>query len=310
MSEQQNTTSSSRIYGIIVTLLLLLSAGIGFYFWQQSKNSLADKNAKVKEIEALTLQKSSLSQSLDSLTLAYGDLRVENESLTSRVASSAGLVQQKEGAIRQIKQQASKDLENLRAQVLELQKTKSELETIIAVLKTENSQLKAENQNLKDQNLQLQTDKTQLTGQVTDLSKQLEDQIKKTQSAVFKASSFKVEILRKNKTTGTARRARDLQISFDLTDVPAAYQGQQTLYMVIVDENGKPIASINPTKKTINAPAGNVEIIAQQTKQVELTNTQRLSFNHKLEDRLKKGNYVVAIYCDKGLLGASSFRLS
>jgi hypothetical protein len=79
---------------------------------------------------------------------------------------------------------------------------------------------------------------------------------------------------------------------------------------VVTDENGKPITSLNPTKKIINAPAGAVEIIAIQTKQADIGSTQRLSFNHKLEDKLKAGNYVVAIYCDKGLLGASTFRLS
>jgi hypothetical protein len=47
-----------------------------------------------------------------------------------------------------------------------------------------------------------------------------------------------------------------------------------------------------------------------QSKQTVLMNTQRMVFNYKLEDKLKAGNYVVAIYCDKGLLGASSFRLS
>jgi hypothetical protein len=79
---------------------------------------------------------------------------------------------------------------------------------------------------------------------------------------------------------------------------------------VVTDEKGKPIAASNPTKKTINAPAGQVEIIAVQTKAVNLGLSQRLNFSYKLEEKLKAGNYVVAIYCDRGLLGVSSFRLS
>ena len=77
----------------------------------------------------------------------------------------------------------------------------------------------------------------------------------------------------------------------------------------MVDDQGNPIASNNPTKATVYAPAGTIEIIAQQVKDVFLQQTQRLSFAYKFDERLRAGNYVVGIYCDKGLLGASSFRL-
>ena len=123
--------------------------------------------------------------------------------------------------------------------------------------------------------------------------------------------SFSVQLERRNdKLTTRAKKAREVFVKFDLADVPKTFQGQQKIYMVITDDKGNPIASKNPTKVTVYPPSGAVEIIAQQLKEVEIANTQRLSFNHKFEDRLKSGNYVVAIYCDKGLLGASSFRLA
>jgi hypothetical protein len=308
MSEPSN--NKTGVYGIVIALLLLLSAGLGYFLWQKSKTMMAEKERLEQEMTQLTAEKSSIARSLDSLTNSYSDLRTENESLTSKIASSAQLVQQKEATISKIKSETSSELSALRTQVADLRKAKAELEAIIAVVKAENAQLKGENVRLTDENAQLLNDKNQLTGQVTDLAKQLEEQIRKTQSATFKASSFKVELLRKNKTTGRARRARDLQVSFDLVDVPQPFQGNQTLYLVITDENGRPIASVNPAKKVINAPAGSVEIMAIQSRQTELGNTQRLSFNHKLEDKLKAGNYVIAIYCDKGLLGSSTFRLS
>jgi len=110
--------------------------------------------------------------------------------------------------------------------------------------------------------------------------------------------------------TTRAKKAREIFVSFDLADVPKTFQGQQKIYMVITDDKGNPISSKNPTKATVYAPSGPVEIMAQQIKEVEIDVTQRLSFSHKFDDRLKSGNYVIAIYCDKGLLGASSFRLA
>jgi myosin heavy subunit len=308
MSEQQ--PSNSGLYGIIIGLLLLLSGGLGFFLWQKSKTALAERERQQQEIATLIKEKVRVNQSLDSIALAYGNLRTENENLTSKVAASAVIVQQKEAAIREIRNSSSQELADLRKQVTQLQGMRSEMEGIVSVLKKENEDLRNENTRLTGENAQLKTDNSALTGQVTDLAKQLEDQIRKTQSAVFKATSFKVEVLRKDKTTGRARRARDLSVSYDLVDVPAPYQGEQFLYLVVTDDKGRPVASANPIKKTINAPAGAVEIIAIQSKQVNIGPTQRLSFNHKLEERLKSGTYVVAIYCDRGLLGASSFRLS
>jgi predicted nucleic acid-binding Zn-ribbon protein len=306
MSNTQNT----RVYGIAVTVLLLLAAGLGFFFWQKSKNYLAENEKMEAERQTLEAEKETVANSLDSLANAYAALRTENETLQGRVTSTAALVQQKETVIKQIRATSAKDLDALRAQVADLQKAKIEYETIISTLQGENSQLRDENKRLTGENTALKGSNTELTGQVQDLAKQLEEQIRKTQSASFRATSFRVELERRNdKLTSRAKKAREIFVSFDLADVPQAYQGQQKLYMVIRDEKGNPIVSTNPTKTTVYAPTGPVEIMAQQVKEVALEGTQRLTFNYKFDERLKAGNYVVAIYCDKGLLGASSFRL-
>lgn len=299
MSENAN----SRIYGIAVTLLLLLSAALGWFFWQKSQAVQAEGKQREAILDSLTQVKLDLQRELDSMSMDYSSLRTENENLQGRVTNTAALIEQKEIVIKQIKNASAKEEDALKKQVADLEKIKTEYETIITVLRQENLQLREDNQRLTEEN-------TQLHGQVVDISKQLEDQIRKTQSATFKATAFRVDVERRNdKLTARARQARELLISFDLTEVPQPHQGPQKLYLTITDDKGNPIATENPIKTTVYAPTGPVEILAQQVKQVVLENTQRLSFVHKLEDKLKAGNYVAAIYCDKGLLGASSFRL-
>jgi peptidoglycan hydrolase CwlO-like protein len=307
MSDNQN----SRIYGIIVTVLLALAAGLGFFFWQKSKNYLAETQRIESERQDLEKQKTAIEASLDSLSTAYSDLRTENENLQGKVTSTAAIIEQKEIVIKQIKAASAKDVDALRDQVASLQKTKIEYETIISTLQNENAQLKAENERLAGENTDLKGQKTELEGKVTDLGKQLEEQIRKTQSATFKATSFRVELERRNdKLTSRARKAREIFVSFDLADVPEPFHGAQKLYLVITDDKGNPIVSSNPTKTTVYAPTGPVEVMAQMVKAVVLEKTQRESFNYKFDERMKAGNYVVAIYCDKGLLGASTFRLT
>lgn len=272
---------------------------------------MAEKEKVEVERHTLEIQKVTVEHELDSLSNAYSSLRTENENLQGRITATAALVEQKENAIKEIKATTAADIAALRNQVAQLQRTKIELETIISTLRIENDSLKAENQRLTGENTELKGANTQLSGQVQDLAKQLEEQIRKTQSANFKATSFRVWTARKNeKLTTKARRIREIDVSFDLADVPEPFQGPQKLYMVITDDKGNPIPSDNPTKATVYAPTGPVEIQAQQVKAAVLESTQRMSFHHKFDEKLKSGNYVVAVYCDKGLLGASSFKLN
>jgi len=298
-----STTGNSRVYSIIITLLLALSAAIGWIFW--NKNQAYQESLRRQEAiaDSLIQVKQQLEQELDNLSQDYTALRTENESLQGQIAQSALIVEQKEIVIKQIKNDYSRDIKNLEAKIDSLKKIKTEYETIIGLLREENRQLREENQRLTEEN-------TQLQGRVEDIAKQLEEQIRKTQSALFRATSFRVEVVRRaDRLTARARQARELLISFDLVDVPSVFQGPQKLYLVVTDDKGRPISSANPIQATVYAPTGPVEIQAQQAKQVVLETTQRLSFSYQLEERLKAGSYVAAIYCDKGLLGASSFRL-
>jgi len=309
MEHSQN--QGIRTYAIIITILFLLSAVAAVIFWRQSGGYLLKTQEQQVTIDSLSNLKVKLELSLDSLQNAFADLRLENESLIGKASVTSNLAASTEATIQKLKAQNSRTILELRAQIESLQKTKTEYETIIAVLKAENEQLKAENAALKEENTGLKDSNGQLTAQVDDLAKKLEEQIRRTQSATFKGSAFKVEVGRKGeKLTARAKKARELSISFDLADVPKPFQGIQKLYLSITDANGKPIASSNPASITVHAPAGDIPIIALQTRPVNLGPTQRLSFVYKLEEKLAAGNYVAAIYCDKGLLGASSFRLS
>lgn len=307
MNENQN----SRTYGIVIAALLVFSAALGYFFWQKSRSYLLEAEKMETEKVQLATAKSSIGQSLDSLSNSYADLRTENETLSGKITTTAALIQQKEGIIRDIRLASAKDIQELRDQVNTLARTKIEYETIISAIKGENDGLKDENKRLSSEVSDLKGSNTALSGKVEGLAQQLEEQIRKTQSATFRASSFRVTATRrKDKLTTKARRVRTIDVSFDLTNVPTNYQGAQKLYLVITDENGTAIIGEGLLKATVYPPTGPIEITAQQVKTAVLEEVQRLSFNYKFDDRLKSGTYVVAIYSDQGLLGAASFRLS
>ncbi len=311
-------TNNSRIYGIIVTLLLLLSAGIGWFFWNKSRTMMVENDQKKVMIDSLSNVKIRLERDLDSLHIAYSSLRLENETLAGKVTSTAQQIAKSETDIQKIKTESANNLASLQGQIAGLLAAKTDYESVINTLRTENSNLKNENLTLKTDLSALQGnvsslkgENLQLTAQVSDLSTKLADQIKQTQSASFRATSFRVEPEKRNdKITAKAKRVREIVVSFDLINVPAANWGQNKLYLVLTDEKGKGLPSTLPlTLVVVQTPLGKKEIEAHAVRPINIEKSQRLTMPYQLSEKLAAGSYVAAVYCDNGLLGATSFRL-
>ncbi|MBL7775578.1 MAG: hypothetical protein JNK89_06215, partial [Saprospiraceae bacterium] len=252
-----NQPKSVRVYAIVVTILLLLAGGASWSFWRQAGRLDAENQQQETQIDALLEEKNRLTTSLDSLQAALLNLRTENENLEGKASAATALLAEKDALIRRLKGQQSKKIRDLQAQVDAMKKAKTEYETMLAMLRAENDQLKAENAELKAENAGLRDNNSQLNARVDDLAQKLAEQIRKTQSAQFKATAFRVEVERRNdKLTARAKRARNLSISFDLADVPEQFRGAHKIYLVVSDQNGAPVPVANPTKVTIQAPAG------------------------------------------------------
>lgn len=298
---------STQTYALLATALLLLSAGFGIWAWARlgTLENLRQAENRQHEtmLDSLANVKTNLERNLDSLQDAFAYMSFTNDSLAERLSDATNIIAEKETAIREIQTQNVRGEKALRAQVQRLQTLKDRYETIIAILNNKNTELLAENARLRGT-----TDS--LAWQANELARQLEYQIRQTMSAQFRATSFRVELERRNdKLTVRARKTREIKVSFELNNVPPPYQGNQQIYLAITNEKGIPVPSKNPIRATIKTPKGNVEIIAQQTQLQNVIPNQRIELNYKLEDKLKSGTYVAAVYSEKGLLGVASFRL-
>lgn len=299
---------SAKNVALLSIFLLLLAVGLGIWSW--TKWSGLEKTMQTETVQheavldSLIRLKGDMESQLNQLESEFAGLSGENELLANRLASATNIVAEKENAIREIRGQSAREERVLRGQVQRLQTLTDRYETIIAVLNQKNAALAAENARLRGT-----TDSLSL--EISDLGRKLEAQIRQTLSAQFRASAFRVEMERRNdKLTVRARRTRELGIRFELNNVPAMFQGNQQFYLVITDDKGLPIESKNPVQATIRAEKGSVSIIAQATRFEVVAENQGMTWNYKLEDRLKKGTYVVSVYSEKGLLGVASFRLT
>ena len=198
------------------------------------------------------------------------------------------------------------EISNLKAEIQALLEEKELLANSITSLQMENDSLRARTGFLEADLGSARQENAALAN----LNRTMQGDIDNLTLANFKATAFQVELERKNsKVTAKSRRAKKVLVSFDLTNVPAKYQGVRPLYLVITDDKATPIKLDNPIQATVKVNGQDNDIMAAEAKEVNLEANQRLSFSHNLTTKLAKGYYRVIVYTDIGLLGASNFRM-
>lgn len=299
----------NKILSIVIAVLALFLVWTGWWGLQQknAKNLLAtENNMLVQELEGLEELKINLEGEVDSLQVAYEALAEENEFLQSTVEEAQAKAKQQASTIKNLKKRTANESSGLRAQIEELLGAKAQLESHIASLEAENESLRSGNEQLSED---LASSRAE-TDALSRLNRTIQNELKQMTLATFKASGFRVEVeKKKSKATAKSRNARKILASFDLVNVPEEYRGVRPLYLVVTDDKGTPIRIANPiqTQVMVNGQAMDIQAVASREENIGAS--QRISFNHTLEEKLRSGYYRVAVYTDIGLLGASSFRL-
>ncbi len=294
--------------GVAIILALLL----GFSSWRgmklkKEKTALISEKAQLEgELKGLGEIRDDLVSEVDSLQEAYFTLAEENENLQGSLADAQKEIAQKASALRNAARKTNSEVNDLKAQIQELLAAKANLETSIVAIQTENDSLRARTGVLeKDLGIAQQENAA-----LANLNRTIQDELERLTLANFKASAFRVEVEQKNtKVTSKGRRARRIGVTFDLTDVPEEFHGVQPIYLTISDDKGTPIKATNPIEAKVVVNGQQTDIIAVETKEVNIAASQRLSFNHSLSEKLIPGFYRAAVFSDIGLLGATSFRL-
>lgn len=305
-----------KLNTILIILLAIILCAFGFCGWQidqERKATIAELTARsvkaetsLQEVQGL---KTKLEADLNDLQNKYSALAAENEALQGSVEDAQKEIKRRKSAIyRLTKSLETKDgeLATLRNQIEGLINARTQLENDIASLQQENTQLKEENAKLAADLATTQEERAALAR----LNETMQADIANLTLKNFKASGFTVEVEKKNgKPTTWKAFAKRVRVGFDLVDVPEKYQGLRKVYLVITDDTGVPLKKTSPVSAKISVNGQEQDIIAVSEQNVDIQESQRLSFNHELEEKLKAGFYRASVYTDLGLLGASSFRM-
>ena len=302
MNKNNNATIAAIVLGVL--FLIALIWGIT---QMTSKNKLKTQTTTLTEEKSeLELLRADLEREVDSLTQEFQTLASENEELEGSLSDAQAKLVSAEKALSAAKKSAAGERNSLRAEIQALIDAKATLQSNIDGLMEENQRLK-EQMGILEQDLAMtQQEKEALAA----LNQTINEEVKRLTLANFKASGFQVVIGQKNeKVTSKSKKARSIDVAFDLANVPPEYQGVRPIYLVLTDERGNPIPMSNPVKATSVVNNQTVELLAAESKEVNINENQRLSFSHELDEKLKAGLYRASVYTDIGLLGASSFTL-
>ena len=306
---------------IIAILLGLLF--LGSLFWGISRNSAvaeleATNTSMSGEVDQLQVLRTRLEKQVDSIAIEYEAAAATNVELKGELAEAQRSAQAAMASMRQAQRKSKNDTDvayQMRLQIEDLINARAMIETNLAELQAENQTLRKENVALRQNLSEAKTQNYQLSRTAKNLenmNRSMESEIEALSLGAFKATAMQVDLLkggRGTKVTANASRARRVNVSFDLTDVPEKYLGVRPIYLVMTDQAGTPVLSENPVRAKAVVNGSKMDIIALEGRDVNIERNQRLSFTHELDDKLEAGVYRAQIFTDVGFLGATNVNL-
>ncbi len=298
-TEQQGKKHSTLllIIGVVVALIAIAAAVLTYHHFYTKP--LLQENEDLKELAELEKQE---------METQYRDFDLQYEMLQSQLSNDS-LIAQIENERRHT-QQLLEELERTKAtDAAEIKRLKAEIASLREVLRSYIMQvdsLNRINQSLHEENTQIKEQISVANTQITNLSterNQLKDKV--NIAAQLDATGFWVTP--KDKKSKDAKKVKDVKkLAFGFTIVKnvTARNGQRTLYARIL----KPDNSVMGNKGTF--PYENTTLEYTEKKYIDYTGEEeKITMYTDVTEFLEAGTYKLFLFCDKQMIGQTSFTL-
>ncbi len=298
-TEQQGKKHSTLllIIGVVVALIAIAAAVLTYHHFYTKP--LLQENEDLKELAELEKQE---------METQYRDFDLQYEMLQSQLSNDS-LIAQIENERRHT-QQLLEELERTKAtDAAEIKRLKAEIASLREVLRSYIMQvdsLNRINQSLHEENTQIKEQISVANTQITNLSterNQLKDKV--NIAAQLDATGFWVTP--KDKKSKDAKKVKDVKkLAFGFTIVKnvTAQNGQRTLYARIL----KPDNSVMGNKGTF--PYENTTLEYTEKKYIDYTGEEeKITMYTDVTEFLEAGTYKLFLFCDKQMIGQTTFTL-
>lgn len=297
IQEQKKSNTLLIAIGIVVALIAIAVAVLTYH--QFFTKPLLQENEELKELAELEKQE---------MESQYRDFDLQYEMLQSQLSNDS-LIAQIENERRHT-QQLLEELERTKAtDAAEIKRLKAEIASLREVLRSYIMQvdsLNRINQSLNEENTQIKEQISVANTQITNLSterNELKDKV--NIAAQLDATGFWVTP--KDKKSKDAKKVKDVKkLAFGFTIVKnvTAQNGQRTLYARIL----KPDNSVMGKKGTF--PYENTTLEYTEKKYIDYTGEEeKITMYTDVTEFLEAGTYKLFLFCDKQMIGQTSFTL-
>ena len=297
IQEQKKSNTLLIAIGIVVALIAIAVAVLTYH--QFFTKPLLQENEELKELAELEKQE---------MESQYRDFDLQYEMLQSQLSNDS-LIAQLENERRHT-QQLLEELERTKAtDAAEIKRLKAEIASLREVLRSYIMQvdsLNRINQSLNEENTQIKEQISVANTQITNLSterNELKDKV--NIAAQLDATGFWVTP--KDKKSKDAKKVKDVKkLAFGFTIVKnvTAQNGQRTLYARIL----KPDNSVMGKKGTF--PYENTTLEYTEKKYIEYTGEEeKVTMYSDVTEFLEAGTYKLFLFCDKQMIGQTTFTL-
>lgn len=282
------------VLGIVVMLLAVGAAVLGYMLVDQQK-----QNEELQELAELDKQE---------MQSQYKDFDAQYEMLQSQLSNDS-LIAQIENERRHT-QQLLEELENTKAtDAAEIKRLKTEIASLRKVLRSYIMQvdsLNRLNQALNEENTQIKAQVTEANSQISNLSSErnkLRDKV--DIAAQLDATGFWVTPKNKRgKETDKVKDVKKLAFGFTIVKNVTASNGERIVYVRIL----KPDNSVMGNKGTFTYEGASQEYT--EKKYIEYTGEEiKVTMYSDVAEFLEAGTYKMFVFCDKQMIGQTSFTL-
>lgn len=291
------SNSKFKLAAVGVTALFFISLITAVYFYNGNKGISKDLNAEKLKTEALLSQKLQLEKEMGQFRKELSLLNGQNGDLDRLLKETNQTLDNREQQIKRLAAE-NQSLLKYKKEVADLKKLKENFDNQVAALNADLTKLRHEN-------LSLKTDHANAQNIIAGLQKENKTLKNNLDMAAAMANNSLSEAVKKNnKMTVSARRARKIQLAFDIPQKSLSgldfritspkdkvfTSGDGSISHKLVLNDGNPVASLD-------AQTGYYEI------------SQRVVMEYAPKTRMEKGIYKVDVYSQNTLIGRMQVKL-
>ena len=297
IQEQKKSNTLLIAIGIVVALIAIAVAVLTYH--QFFTKPLLQENEELKELAELEKQE---------MESQYRDFDLQYEMLQSQLSNDS-LIAQIENERRHTQQLLEELARTKATDAAEIKRLKAEIASLREVLRSYIMQvdsLNRINQSLNEENTQIKEQISVANTQITNLSPERNEPKDKVNiAAQLDATGFWVTP--KDKKSKDAKKVKDvkkLAFGFAIVKNVTAQNGQRTLYARIL----KPDNSVMGKKGTF--PYENTTLEYTEKKYIEYTGEEeKVTMYSDVTEFLEAGTYKLFLFCDKQMIGQTTFTL-